>query len=137
MIQKNRSKLLYASIILLLITMACEFSFSSANISDVFMSKDENGTSPTTVFGSNDVFYCIVETSNAPSSTKVKVEWYADNVDHEDIAPNTLLDTYELEGNDVFTFSLSNDYLWPTGLYRVDVFLNGEYQSSLNFSVSE
>jgi hypothetical protein len=135
--QKNRSKILYAFIILTLITMACEFSFSSAKISDVIMSKDENGTSPTTVFGSSDVFYCIVETSNAPSSTMVKVEWYADDVDYEDIAPNTLLEAYELEGSDVFTFSLSNDYLWPTGLYRVDVYLNGEYQSSLNFSVSE
>jgi hypothetical protein len=101
------------------------------------MSKDESGTSPTTIFNGNDVFYCIVKTSNAPSSTVVKVESYADNVDYEEITPNTLLETYELEGSDVFTFSLSNEYPWPTDLYRVDVYLNGEFQSSVNFSVSE
>ena len=135
--KKNRLKVLYAFVILALTMLACEFSFSTAEITDAYMSNDENGTSPTTVFDGSDIFYCVVKTNNAPSDTLVKVEWYAVDVDLEDIAPNTLLDSYELEGDDGFTFSLSNDYLWPIGLYRVDIFLNGEFHSSVNFSVSE
>jgi ABC-type transport system substrate-binding protein len=135
--QKNRIKLLYAFIILALAMLACEFSLSTAEISDVYMSRDENGTTPTTVFGNSDIFYCIVETAYAPSDTMVKVEWYAVDIDYEDIAPNTLLDSLESEGSDVYTFSLSNDYQWPNGLYRADIYLNGEFHSSVNFSVTE
>jgi hypothetical protein len=135
--QKNGIKTLYAFFILVIVTLACEFSFSTAEITNAYMSKDENGASPTTIFDNNDIFYCIVETSNAPSDIKVKVEWYAVDIDQEDIEPNTLLESFELEGSDVFTFSLSNDYLWPYGLYRADIYLNGEFHSSVNFSVAE
>jgi ABC-type transport system substrate-binding protein len=135
--KKKELLLLIALSVLVLVTLACEFSASTAEITNAYMSIDEDGNSPTTVFSGSDVFYCIVETAAAPSSTKIKAEWYAVNVDFEDVQPNTLLEEVEIEGSDIFTFSLSNDYLWPNGIYRVDLYLNGEFDSSVDFSVAE
>lgn len=134
---KRGTKLLFAIFIMAMATLACEFSFSTAEITNVYMSFDENGTSPTTVFGGADIFYCIVETSGAPDSTVVKVEWYAVEIADDSIPPNYFLNEAEFEGNGIFTFSYEFDYLWPPGLYRVDVYLDGEYSTSANFNVSQ
>jgi hypothetical protein len=67
-----------------------ELSFSTANIADARLTKDEAGTQATSTFNPEDTFYLIVDLANAPDSTTVKAEWTAVSVEGAD--PNTLLD---------------------------------------------
>lgn len=120
--------------VLVLVSMACNFSASTANIKDAKMYRDSEGTDATTTFAQDDTFYCIVELANAPDDTKVKAVWTAVAVEGED--PNTLIDEAELEfGDGTLTFDLANNGAWPVGAYKVDLYLNDKLDRTLDFEV--
>ena len=117
-----------------LISLACGGSVSTANISSVTLSSDEQGSQETTIFTQSDTMYCLVDLKNAPDDTTVKAIWIAVSVEGE--APNTLIDEVELTTETaVLTFDLSNSSLWPVGQYKVDLYLNGEMDQTINFQV--
>ena len=112
-----------------------EISFSTANIADARLAKDEAGTQATTTFNPQDTFYLIVDLANAPDSTTVKAEWTAVSVAGAD--PNTVLDDVILtSGDGILTFDLTNNTPWPAGEYKVDLYLNEELDRTLTFRVS-
>ena len=120
--------------LIVLITLACGFSASTANIADAKTARDNDGNDPTTVFAQDETFYCTVELANAPDDTTVKASWTAVEVDGEQ--PNTFIDEAELTtGSGILHFELNNDGLWPVGKYKVDLFLNGELKRTLEFEV--
>lgn len=115
---------------------ACEFSFSTANISDAYMAADPDGAQRTTSYAPDATLYAIVELANAPDDTVVKASWYAVSV--EGVEPNFLIDEATITGGDArLTFDLQNEagFIWPTGSYRVDLYLNDELNTSLEFQV--
>ena len=102
---------------------ACSFSASSANISSAKMARDPDGKQPTKTFTPDEPFYCIVELSNAPDDTKVRAEWTA--VKAEGAKPNTAIDESKATGGSgQIRFNLTNQGPWPTGDYKVDLYLN-------------
>jgi hypothetical protein len=132
--KKNLWVFLLAVVMLLAAILACSFSASTANIAEAWMARDEAGEQKTDVFAQDEVFYCKVELANAPDDTMVKASWTAVNVEGEE--PNIFLDETELTtGDNILTFELSNNGLWPTGSYKVDVYLNGELDQTLAFEV--
>ena len=121
---------------LLLALSACSFSASSANISSAKMARDQDGKNPTKTFSPDEPFYCIVELSNAPKDTKVKAVWTA--VKAEGAKPNTKIDEAQTtSGSGQLQFNLSNQGPWPTGDYKVDLYLNDakEPNKTLAFKV--
>jgi hypothetical protein len=120
---------------LTLAALACGGSFSTANITEAKLTADSEGAQPTTVFAQDQVFYCIVTVANAPEDTTLKVVWTAVEVPGEE--PNLVLnETEATTGEDeVFTFHLNNDNLWPAGKYKVDIYLNDELDRTLDFEV--
>jgi hypothetical protein len=120
--------------VMVLAILACGGSISTANIKSAVLSADSSGSPETTVFAQDEVFYCVVELANAPDSTTLKAIWYA--VDVEGTDPNLLIDQSELTlGDGTATFNLANDQLWPTGTYKVELYLNGELDRTLEFQV--
>ena len=121
---------------LLAITTACSFGASTANIRNAYMARYiSEEPEETTVFTQDEIFYAIVNLSNAPDDTITKAIWYT--VDAEGVEPNLYL--YEAEiahGDGTLTFDLDNDYLWPLGTYKVELYLNDELDRTLDFSVS-
>ena len=131
----KKTRILLILAVLMMAALACEGSFSTANIGDTWMSFDEDGTQETTTFGPEDIFYAQVDLNNAPDDTSLKAIWTAVNV--ADTEPNFYLYESEYVGSDgrVY-FHLSNtDYLWPVGEYKVDVYLNGELTNTITFYV--
>lgn len=123
-----------AALALVLAGMACGFSASTANVADAFMARDPDGTEPVTVFSPDETFYLIVELANASDATKVKAAWTA--IDVDDVDFDTTIDETELTtGSGRLTFDLTNDSPWPAGNYRVDLYLNGKLDRTLEFSV--
>ena len=131
---KVNLKISLVIMVLAVISLACGFSATTANIKEAYMASDEAGANRTDVFGQGDTFYCIVQVANAPDDTELKTAWYAVQV--QDTAPNTLIDEYSLTTSDAtIPFNLTNDSLWPIGTYKVDISLDGEVKQTLNFSV--
>ncbi len=120
----------------MLMLTACEFSASTANIKNATLARDEAGSQPTTTFEVNEPFYLIVDLGNAPDATKVKAVWYA--VDVGSAAPaNTRIDEAELEtGSGEVTFDLTPSGQWAPGTYKVELYLNGELNQTLDIKVN-
>ena len=131
---KKSFKTLIPFTLIVIMTLACGFSASTANIADAKTARDYDGNDPTTVFSQDETFYCTVDLANAPDDTTVKASWTAVEVQGEQ--PNTFIDEAELTtGSGLLHFELGNDGLWPVGKYKVDLFLNGELGRTLEFEV--
>jgi len=131
---QKRTFLLLAAAALILASLACSFSASTANIKDAFLSADPDGNQPTDVFTPEQTFYLIVDQANAPDDTVLKATWSAVAV--EGVEPGLVIDEVEITtGLPEVTFDLANNNLWPPGSYQVDLFLNGEMDRSLDFEV--
>ena len=132
---KIKIQVLFGFFMIAITILACSGSVSTAKISDAFLTTTSDEAGKTTVFTQDQPFYCIVRVSNAPDDTSLKAVWIAVNVDGVD--PNMMIDEAELttDGNSEFTFDLQNDMLWPTGNYKVEIYLNGELNKTLEFEV--
>ena len=130
----NRFILIFAAVVLILTSLACGFSVSTANIKDAYLTADEDGQQPTDVFGQADTFFLQVELANAPDDTELKAVWIAADV--ADVEPGFVIDEVEITtGLPMVTFDLSNNNYWPTGSFQVDLYLNGELDQTLDFEV--
>jgi hypothetical protein len=124
-----------AAMMLALSILACESSVSTANIKSARLSADPSGNPETTTFAPDQqTVYCIVTLANAPDDTKVQAVWTAVEVGDEQ--PNTLIDQSELTSGDAeLTFKLTNNMLWPTGKYKVELYLNGKLDRTIEYQV--
>ena len=126
--------ILLALTVLFLSALACEFSASTAKISDAWMSTDEDGAERVTAFAQDAVFYAQVDLKNAPDDTALKAVWTA--VEAQDTEPNFLINETEfVNGSGQVHFTLSNDNLWPTGKYKVEIYMNDQLAKTIEFEV--
>lgn len=133
--KKNRIHIMIVFLVIALSILACSGSISTAKISEIYLTANSDGSGNTTRFNQDQPFYCIVKVSNAPDDTALKAVWTA--VEVEGVDPNFVLDEVELttDGNNEFTFDLQNNNLWPLGKYKVDIYLNGNLDQTVEFEV--
>jgi hypothetical protein len=126
--------ILLALALLLLAALACEFSASTAKIADAWMSTDEAGDARVTSFAQDADFYAQADLQNAPDDTALKAVWTA--VDAQDTDPNLVINETELTtGSGLVHFTLSNNNLWPTGTYKVELYMGDQLARTLEFEV--
>ncbi|MDP9074698.1 MAG: hypothetical protein M3N98_11080 [Actinomycetota bacterium] len=96
----------------------------------------QNGqaVNPTTNFPPNSTFHAVIQVTGAVAGTKVKTSWTAVDANGQQ---NQLIDEKEV---DVSTDGPIDAYLtlprpWPTGQYKVDVYLNNTLDRSIPFNV--
>lgn len=114
---------------------------SSGLISKVTMAKDTQGdqrdpVGPTKVFTPNAIIHAVTAIQDAPADTKFTAVWYAVNVGSAADC-NTKIDTNDLttDGSRNIDFSLSPTKSWPSGTYRVEIFVNDQLDQFVAFSV--
>jgi hypothetical protein len=130
----KKSPILLALAVLVLAALACAFNASTANIADAWMSTDEAGDARVTAFAQDAAFYAQVDLQNAPDSTALKAVWTA--VEAQDTDPNMVITETEITtGSGLVHFTLTNDNLWPTGKYKVDIYMDGQLARTLEFEV--
>ena len=130
----NKLSVFVGAAALVLSILACGGSFSTANIADAWMSTDAEGSTRTTVYAQDAVFYAQVDLQNASDDTALKAVWTA--VEAQDTDPNLIINETEFtSGDGVIYFELSNDNLWPLGTYKIDIYLNDVLTKTLNFDV--
>jgi hypothetical protein len=130
-----RKNLIFFVIALLVLSaLACSFNLSTANITQAILAKDSAGNQPATTFAQDEAFYCIVELANAPDDTLIKAVWTA--VEADGVEPDYIVGENELtSGDGTLYFDLTNDKLWPTGKYKLDLYLNDKLARTLEFQV--
>jgi hypothetical protein len=124
------------ALVIALASLACQFSASTANITNAHMSVDENDTQSTSVYPPDAAaFYCYFDLNNAPDDTVVNGVWTL--VSAEGYDPNQEIDSAEITGGDNnYYFSLERFAdAWPSGQYKIDLYLNDELVETVQFQV--
>jgi hypothetical protein len=133
--KKSFVSMIFVCTAILMFTVGCSFSFSTANFNEVFMARDAGGElEQVESYAQDEIFLCVADLANAPDDTVVTAAWYA--VDAQDVEPNFLIDQVDItSGSNQLFFDLSNDSFWPVGTYRVDLSINNEFSQSIEFLV--
>jgi hypothetical protein len=113
----------------------------SGLIASVTMAEGTSGeertpVNPTTTYASGATFHAVVGLVEAPANTVLRAVWYAG--DTGGVAEcNTEIDSYELttDGTRNIDFSLTPQSQWPSGSYRIEVFVNNVLDQAVYFSV--
>ena len=109
---------------------------SNPTASNFYMASDSQGKDKTTTFSPNDAFFIFLNVSGVKGGTVFESKWYALNASGQDPkTPFKTMDlTYESGGLTIY-FHLTNNGAWPTGNYKVDVYMNDIQIVEQQFSV--
>lgn len=138
-----KATIFFAIPVLILVYWGCEFSFSTARLSDAVMCSgvDEQTKKPlqkTDAFTTEtSEIFCSVKLSNAPSETKIKSEWIYVKGEVEDLS-EYIIDEFSLtaEGTTYIAFSLTKPNTgFPRGDYLLKLYLEDEEKISVSFKV--
>jgi hypothetical protein len=135
---KNKYMVPFAVFALVVSSLACSFGNTELGLTNLRMAFDQDGKNVTTTFSPTDIFYAVADLANAPQGTKVEARWTAVNA--ADTEPNLEFQTQNLDITEesfsgTIYFQLSNDEGWPTGQFKVDLYLNGALAQTAEFSV--
>ena len=135
---KNKFVVVLAVLALILSSLACAVGNTELGLTNLRMAFDKDGKNVTTTYSPTDVFYAVADLANAPQGTKVEAKWTAVNA--ADTEPNLEFQTQTLDiTEETFSgtiyFELSNDEGWPTGQYKVDLYLNDALAQTAEFNV--
>jgi len=129
------------SILILFALLAIVFSLGACStkpkISNFYMAKDDQGTNKTTTFAPTDALVLFFDVNDVRNGTPFEARWYVLNIPNQD--PNTpfkIMDQNYSIGSTTLRFHLANTGNWPTGQYRVDVYMSGNKVGEVLFSVS-
>jgi len=114
---------------------------ASGVITKVTMALDTQGATknpvnPTTVFSPSATIHAVVAIQSAPTSTSVKAVWYATSAESVDC--NTKIgDPTEIvtDGTRNIDFTLAPESTWPTGSYRVEIYINNNLDQVVEYTV--
>ncbi len=91
---------------------------------------------PTSTFAPDATFHAIASIKNAPANTSFRASWYASDIGSSGC--NIFIDSTSISsfGNRNLDFSLTPDKVWPTGSYRVEIYVNEVLDRMETFSVT-
>lgn len=107
----------------------------------ITMAEDVKGTelepvNATRFFKTSSVFHSVVTLANAPSNTRVKAVWFAQDIGNAEPC-NARLTEYELtaSGSHNVDFTYRPPSKWPVGIYRVEIYVNDNPNIDVDFRV--
>ena len=107
-------------------------------VDTVNMARDENGQAgtATTTFSPNErTVHCVINLNKAKGGTRIRVVWVAEDVEGTTNKELKALDyttkAFEKQIRGHLTWSDS----WPTGTYRLEIYVNGALDKTLNYTI--
>jgi hypothetical protein len=144
-IQKIRGKgtMKRLAVIVVLLVMlpmlACNFSFSTGGepglgtaVACRDLGDDYSPIGPTDVFAPEDDFYVSIEYSGLEEGQVISAEWFLED---ESLYQVSLPLDASNAGEALSGFSLTNTEPWTVGKYHVDIYLDGEFDQTVEFRV--
>ena len=95
---KTKINSILAIIVLVFIALACNASFTTANISSFNIGKNEAATPPTTTFNVGEKVYAVTIVSNTSSKHKMKFKVFYENVQGKSKGEEALNKDIDFEG---------------------------------------
>jgi hypothetical protein len=118
-------------------TLACAaFGSSGPSTSNFYMASDKDGNNKTTIFSPDQDFYVFFSVSGISAGTVFHAKWYG--LDIQDVDATTPFKTidYDYEsGVSTIYFQLTNSNGWPTGHYKVEIYMGDTKVGEQPFSV--
>ena len=96
------------------------------------LAEDYAAIEPTDVFADADDLYVSIEYFDLEEGQSTGVEWFLED---ESLYESSIPLDAANAGEGYAGFSLTNSELWPAGSYRVDVYLDGELDHTVEFLV--
>jgi len=133
---KRLFPVLWAVTALFVASLGCNALFPTKGVSGLYMATDEAGTIRTTVFSPTDDFYVFFDVSGIDAGTNFQSRWYALDIEGQDpdVPFQTIDYDYEADIANIY-FQLTNDEGWPTGNYKVEIYMNDVKAGEQAFSV--
>ena len=139
----TRWNLLVAAALLVGVALGCNFSATTANISNVKLGKDKAVSSETSTFAPDDAIYAVGTVSNSPGKVKVKGLVAFDDVSGQTAGPVPGAEaTVDLPGSGTATFTFTPPTVgWPAGKYKLEITMTDDSgkqvdQKTTTFTVS-
>jgi hypothetical protein len=129
-----------AVVLVMLPILACDFSASVGDVGTGLetavvcrdLASDYGPVGPTDVFAPGDDFNISVEYSDVEEGQTIGVKWFQGDEMLYELSVD--LDASNA-GEGYAGFTLTNTELWPTGDYHADIYLDGEFDHSVDFRV--
>jgi poly(3-hydroxybutyrate) depolymerase len=138
MMKINKFSILLAAISFIVATLACSALATTPTVSNIRMTKDDTGKTITSSYSPGDAFYVFADLSGLKTGSVVEAKWYAVNATGVDANSeiNTSDYTYESGIAYVYFKLTTNDGSdWPSGSYKVELYLDGTKTGELGFNV--
>jgi hypothetical protein len=136
----GKYSILLACVVIVAAMLACSSLSTSTTptVSNIRMATDESGKTPTSSYAPSDPFYVFADLSGLVKGAVVQAKWYAVNA--EGVDANSEINTSEYTYEDgvsyvYFQLTTSDGGDWPTGSYRVDLYLDGTKVGEQGFAV--
>lgn len=140
---KGGKRLWFALAFILLATtlLACEFSAQvgggEPSIDEVIIARSlddsQKPVDPTSVFGSEDVFYASARVSYLEEGSEVTGKWFFGDQFIDEASVAITEDGF----SGYVGFDLTPSTPWPAGDYRLEVYLDEELAQTVTFQVTE
>ncbi len=95
---RSKINLIIAVGVLVFIAMACNASFTTANISSFNFGKNEKADPPTTTFNTGDKVYAVAMVSNTSSKHKMRFKVFYENVQGKNKGEEAMNKELDFEG---------------------------------------
>ncbi len=111
---------------------------TAMSVSNIRMTTDEDGNNPTVTYSPKQSFIVFVDLKGIPPGAVIEAKWYS--VNGTGVTPNTLLNVSDFTfqpgvKNVHFKLNATGGGGWPTGSYRVEIYLNGVKVDEVPFYV--
>ncbi|HEY0547710.1 MAG TPA: hypothetical protein VGC91_20175 [Pyrinomonadaceae bacterium] len=140
--RSSKFNLLLGLAVIVVAALACNSSFTTANISSLKISKDKSASSETSTFAPGDAVYVVAQISNTSDTHKVTSRvLFDDGADSGKPVPGTET-TIDVPGAAAATFTFTPPASgWAAGKYKVEVTMKDDAgkqvdQKTGSFSVS-
>jgi hypothetical protein len=133
-----RNPLMLALFTLAAAMLACSAIPTTPTVTNTRMTTDANGTTVTSTYAPGDAFFVFADVSGLAAGSPMEAQWFAVNA--QGLAPGSLISTSKYEyvpgvAKVYFQLTTSDGGDWPTGSYRVELFLNGAKIGEQGFTV--
>lgn len=134
----RKFSIVFAVVAILAATLACGSLSTTPTVSNIRMTTDNTGKTPTSSYGPSDKFYVFADLSGIKVGSIVEAKWYAVNA--AGVQANSEINTSDYTyqsgvGFVYFQLSNSDTGIWPTGSYRVEIYLDGTKVGEQGFTV--
>lgn len=112
---------------------------ASPQLLNIHMTTDDTGSTPAVFYSPKQSFFVFLDPSGIQIGSLIEAKWYSVNV--PGVSPNTLINvsdyTYETGVEHVhFRLNATGGGQWPTGSYKVEIYLNGVKAGEVPFYVN-